>query len=91
MTMNVLNFLDEYTEFGGPRLVNRNDEIEFGWVVKENGREVKKKEIDLLLKIMTFQNSGFKSVGKSCSRMLFEEAGLFEKLRASLYYIFPII
>ena len=89
MTMNVLNFLDEYTEFGGPRLVNRNDEIESGWVIKENGREVKKGSRSII-KIMTFQNSGFKSVGKSCSRMLFEEAGLFENLEQAYIISSPL-
>lgn len=89
MTLNVLNFLDEYTEFGGPRLVNRNDEIESGWVVKEGGREIKKGNRSII-KIMTFKDSGFKSVGKSCTRMLFEEAGLFENLEQAYTISSPL-
>lgn len=79
MTAQMLNFLDEYTEFRHPRLTFRKDEIESGWILKQNGYEVKK-GYRSIIKVMTFKDSGFKSAGKSATRMIFEEAGLFENL-----------
>lgn len=79
MTAQMLNFLDENTEFRHPRLISKQGEIESGWVLKREGYEIKK-GYRSTIKVMTFQNSGFKSAGKSASRMIFEEAGLFENL-----------
>jgi len=79
MTQTMLNFLDEHTEFRQPRLVNKRDEVEAGWVEKIGGYEIKKGS-RAVIKLMTFKDSGFKSAGKSCTRMIFEEAGLFDNL-----------
>ncbi len=79
MTSQMLNFLNEYTEFRHPRLVDKQNEIESGWILKHNGQDIKK-GYRSVIKTMTFKDSGFKSVGKSATRMIFEEAGLFENL-----------
>lgn len=82
MAMEMCNFLNEYTEFRHPRLIDRKDEIKSGYIAKENGIEIEK-GYKSTIKIMTFQNSAFKSAGKSATRMIFEEAGLFENLKAA--------
>jgi hypothetical protein len=79
MCLTMLNFLDEYTEFKQPRLVNKRDEIEAGWVEKQAGYEIKKGS-RAVIRTMTFKDSFSKSAGKSCTRMIFEEAGLFQNL-----------
>lgn len=79
MTLQMLNFLNEYTEFRHPRLVDKQTEIESGWVLKQNGQDIKK-GYRSVIRTMTFKDSGHKSVGKSATRMIFEEAGLFENL-----------
>ena len=79
MTLTMLNFIDEHTEFRQPRLVNKKDEIEAGWIEKIGGYEIKKGSRSII-KTMTFRDSGYKSAGKSCTRMVFEEAGLFDNL-----------
>lgn len=79
MTLTMLNFLDEHTEFRQPRLINKKDEIEAGWIEKIEGYEIKKGS-RAVIKLMTFKDSGFKGAGKSCTRMIFEEAGLFDNL-----------
>jgi hypothetical protein len=83
MALTMSNFLNEYTEFRHPRIINRNDEIKSGYIEKdENNMPIEKGYLSTI-KIMTFQNSAFKSVGKFCTRMIFEEAGLFENLKSS--------
>lgn len=63
MALEMSNFLNEYTEFRHPRLVDRKDEIVSGYVEKVNGIEVKK-GYKSTIKVMTFQQSAFKSAGK---------------------------
>lgn len=82
MALEMSNFLNENTEFRHPRLIDRKDEIVSGYVEKINGIEVKK-GYKSTIKVMTFQHSAFKSAGKSATRMIFEEAGLFENLQDS--------
>jgi len=89
MCLNMINFIDEYTEFRQSKLVDRNDYIEAGWIKKDGGRETKKGSRSVI-QIMTFQKSGFKSVGKSCTRMIFEEAGLFENLKTAYTISSPL-
>jgi hypothetical protein len=87
MCKNMLNFLDEYTEFRHPKLIDNEEYIESGWIRK---RDNVKKGYRSVIQIMTFHRSGYKSVGKSCTRMIFEEAGLFENLRTAYTMSAPL-
>jgi len=83
MVFTMSNFLNEYTEFRHPRLISRQDEIKSGYIEKDgNGLPIEKGYLSSI-KMMTFQNSAFKSVGKSATRFIFEEAGLFENLKTA--------
>lgn len=83
MVLEMSNFLNQYTEFRHPRIINRQDEIKSGYKEKDaNGIEVEK-GYKSIIKIMTFKNSAFKSVGKSATRMIFEEAGMFQNLKTA--------
>ena len=64
MVLEMSNFLNQYTEFRHPRIISRQDEIKSGYKEKDaNGIEVEK-GYKSVIKIMTFKNSAFKSVGK---------------------------
>jgi len=81
MVLEMSNFLNEHTEFRHPRVIDRQDEIKSGYKEKNaNGIEIIK-GYKSVIKVMTFKNSAFKSAGKSATRMIFEEAGLFENLK----------
>lgn len=81
MVLEMSNFLNENTEFRHARVIDRQDEIKSGYKEKNaNGIEIIK-GYKSSIKIMTFKNSAFKSAGKSATRMIFEEAGLFENLK----------
>ena len=83
MALEMSNFLNEFTEFRHPRIINRQDEIKSGYIEKDaNGIQIEK-GYKSIIKIMTFKNSAFKSVGKSATRMIFEEAGLFQNLKTA--------
>lgn len=83
MVLEMSNFLNQYTEFRHPRIISRQDEIKSGYKEKDgNGIEVEK-GYKSVIKIMTFKNSAFKSVGKSATRMIFEEAGMFQNLKTA--------
>lgn len=83
MVLTMSNFLNEFTEFRHPRIIDRQNEIKSGYIEKdENNMPIEKGYLSTI-KIMTFQNSAFKSVGKFCTRMIFEEAGLFENLKSA--------
>jgi len=83
MVLEMSNFLNEFTEFRHPRITDRRDEIESGYEEKDGNGIVIKKGYKSIIKIMTFKNSAFKSVGKSATRMIFEEAGLFQNLKTA--------
>ena len=83
MVLEMSNFLNEFTEFRHPRITDRRDEIESGYEEKDGNGIVIKKGYKSVIKIMTFKNSAFKSVGKSATRMIFEEAGLFQNLKTA--------
>jgi hypothetical protein len=89
MVLEMGNFLNEYTEFRHPRLIDRKDEIVSGYIEKVNGIEVKK-GYKSTIKVMTFQNSAYKAVGKSATRFVFEEAGLFENLKSAYMMAEPL-
>lgn len=83
MVLEMSNFLNEHTEFRQPRIINRQDEIKSGYEEKDDNGLPIQKGYKSGIKVMTFKNSAFKSVGKSATRMIFEEAGLFENLKTA--------
>lgn len=72
--LEMLNFLNKHTDFAKRRLIDTRTHIKAGFKEKVNGIEV---ESGYKSEIMTisFKDNPFKSIGKSSSVMLFEEAG----------------
>lgn len=79
MALTMSNHLNKYTEFSHKRAVDKNDEIVSGRKRKINGQEVVE-GFQSCIKLMSFKDSDFKSVGNSATIFLFEEAGTFENL-----------
>lgn len=80
MCLDMSNHLNKYTEFGHKRgIKDTNTEITSGRKFKKNGIEVFE-GFQSSLKLMTFKDSDFKSVGNSATIFLFEEAGTFDNL-----------
>ena len=82
--LEMLSFLEEHTPFKHGRLVDKpaNGTIMSGYEEVIDGRKVRK-GYKSTIKVMTFKSSAFKSAGKSATRFLFEEAGLFENLETA--------
>ncbi len=79
MAVNYLNFLQQYTDFGKNRLVNKpKEEIESGF--EENGIKVGFRS--KILAFTTKTNAGILR-GKDANIVLFEEAGTFGNLLAT--------
>lgn len=79
MVLTMSNFLNEHTEFFLNRAIDRNDIITSGRIEKVNGQDTVV-GFKSTIQMMTFGDSGFKSVGLSATRFVFEEAGIFENL-----------
>ena len=79
LALEMLNFLNKHTDFGKRRLIDTRTHIKAGFKEKVNGIEV---ESGYKSEIMTisFKDNPFKSIGKSSSVMLFEEAGKWPSL-----------
>lgn len=74
MAIEMLNFINKHTDWGKRKLIDKRDHIKAGFKETINGIQVEsgfKSEIT----IISFKDDPFKSIGKSASVMLFEEAG----------------
>lgn len=74
MALDMINFINKYTDWGKRKLIDTRNHIRSGYKEKINNIEV---ESGYKSEIMTisFKDNPFKSIGKSGSIMLFEEAG----------------
>ena len=80
MCLDMSNHLNKYTEFGHKRgIKDTMTEITSGRKFKKNGIEVFE-GFQSSIKLMTFKDSDFKSVGNSATIFPFEEAGTFDNL-----------
>ena len=84
MALEMLSFLEEHTPFRHGRIIDKpaNGIIMSGYIEEVNGRKIRK-GYKSVIRTMTFKNSAFKSAGKSATRFIFEEAGLFENLETA--------
>lgn len=74
MSLDMINFINTNTDWAKRKLIDTRQHIKSGFKEKINGIEVEsgfKSEI----MTMSFKDNPFKSIGKSASVMLFEEAG----------------
>ncbi len=74
MALDMINFINTNTDWAKRKLIDTRQYIKSGFKEKINGIEVEsgfKSEI----MTMSFKDNPFKSIGKSASVMLFEEAG----------------
>lgn len=74
MALEMLNFINKHTAWGKRKLIDKRDHIKSGFKETLNNIQV---ESGYKSEIMTisFKDDPFKSIGKSASVMLFEEAG----------------
>ena len=74
MALDMINFINKHTDWAKRKLIDTRLHVKSGFKEKVNGIEVEsgfKSEI----MSMSFKDNPFKSIGKSASIMLFEEAG----------------
>jgi hypothetical protein len=76
---DMLNFLNEYTEFRHLTITDNDKMIHSGYIVKEEGQNIVK-GYNSIIQIITFHSGDSKAVGQSATRMIFEEAGTFKNL-----------
>lgn len=90
MFLEMSNFLNEYTEFRQPRLINRQDIVVSGWEENINGVKVtkgKKSEV----RTLSLKDNPDKSAGLSVTRFIFEEAGQIKELKAAYRFAEPTL
>lgn len=74
MALNMINFLNKHTDWAKRKLIDTRDHIKSGF--KETVNEVLVESgYQSEIMTMSFKDNPFKSIGKSASIMLFEEAG----------------
>lgn len=75
MALDMINFLNKHTDWAKRKLIDTRQHIKAGFKEKgENGIEIEQGYKSEIL-TMSFKDNPFKSIGKSASCMLFEEAG----------------
>jgi hypothetical protein len=83
MAVDMVNHLDEATAFAKRRLIDKStSHIKSGYIEFQNGKAIEYGYKSEIL-CMGFKKTAFKSIGKSASIMLFEEAGKWDTLKAS--------
>lgn len=90
MFKTMCNFLNEYTEFRQPKLKDTSSEVIAGWVEKVNGQNIEKGSLSEV-KILTLKDNPDKSAGLSCTRFIFEEAGLINYLKKAYRFAEPTL
>lgn len=90
MVLTMSNFLNEFTEFRHARLKNTQTFIRSGWVEKINGQDVEK-GYRSEIKLLTLKDKPDKSAGLSCTRFIFEEAGLIHHLKKAYRFAEPTL
>lgn len=75
MALDMVNFINEHTDWGKRKLIDTRTHIKSGFKERtDEGIEVEKGYKSEIM-TMSFKDNPFKSIGKSASVMLFEEAG----------------
>ena len=90
MTLGILNFLNEHSEFRHPRLIDRSDEIKSGYKERIDGIDIER-GYQSTIKQIVFKDSFGKTAGKSASRIIFEEAGLMKNLKLAFTMSEPLL
>lgn len=90
MFKTMCNFLNEYTEFRTPKLKDTASEVKSGWIEKINGQSIEKGYLSEV-KILTLKDNPDKSAGLSCTRFIFEEAGLINYLKKAYRFAEPTL
>lgn len=84
MTVDYLDFLSKYTDFGKPRQhVNRQDHVVASHERKEPDGRIIKAGFRSQIMAVTFKDNPDAARGKDASLILFEEAGKFPNLKAA--------
>lgn len=91
MAKNMINFLNQHTDWVKGTLIDRQDHIKAGYVEKDpiSGVNIEKGYKSELL-ALSFKDSPQKSVGRTAERMLFEEAGDWPGLMQAYQRSFPL-
>lgn len=91
MAKNMINFINENTDFSKGFLHDRQDAIKSGYVEKDSitGINIQKGYRSEIL-ALSFKDSPQKSVGRTAERMLFEEAGDWPGLMQAYQRSYPL-
>lgn len=79
MALDGLNFLDKHTEWFKQRNPDTREHVKAAYKVIEDGKEVWKGS-NSEIRVLTFKDNPFASVGQTASMFLFEEGGTFENI-----------
>lgn len=90
MFKTMCNFLNEFTEFRTPRLKDTATEVKSGWSEKIDGQNIEKGYLSEVM-IITLKDNPDKSAGLSCTRFIFEEAGLINNLKKAYRFAEPTL
>ena len=91
MAKNMINFINEHTDWAKGFLVDRQDSIKSGYIEKDpiSGISIQKGYKSEIL-ALSFKDSPQKSVGRTAERMLFEEAGDWPGLLQAYQRSYPL-
>jgi hypothetical protein len=91
MAKNMINFINENTDWVKGSLIDRQDHIKAGYVEKDiySGVNISKGFKSEIL-ALSFKDSPQKSVGRTAERMLFEEAGDWPGLMQAYQRSYPL-
>ena len=91
MAKNMINFINENTDWVKGLLIDRQDHIKSGYIEKDpiSGVNIQKGYKAELL-ALSFKDSPHKSVGRTAERMLFEEAGDWPGLMQAYQRSYPL-
>lgn len=91
MAKNMINFINENTDWVKGSLIDRQDHIKAGYVEKDiySGVNIQKGFKSEIL-ALSFKDSPQKSVGRTAERMLFEEAGDWPGLMQAYQRSYPL-
>ena len=91
MAKNMINFINENTDFAKGFLIDRQDHIKAGYIEKDpiSGINIQKGFKSELL-ALSFKDAPQKSVGRTAERMLFEEAGDWPGLLQAYQRSYPL-
>lgn len=95
MAMDIVDFLNEHTEFRQPWLARRSSDksgcfIKAGWIETVDGKKLQKGKKSTI-ETISINDKPDRTAGLSCTRLLFEEAGQMNELKKAYRFAEPTL